>query len=81
MGLGLLIRNREPSMLGLPDPQPLDDVDAGPVVKAAHAVRDTLHEVVPENLAQTLARSMMVTGAAMVLVRALDEATGAASRR
>ena len=73
LGVGLLVRSWEPAVLRLPEPaQDVVRNDRG-IARAARVARDGIAAVLPRNLTKSVARSMMIVGAGLVLVRALDE--------
>lgn len=75
---GLALYSVKPSILALPDPAPIEDEsDPNFVISTAHDMRDGIARVMPENLATSLSRSLLVTGLALIIVRFLDEITGA----
>ncbi|APE44342.1 hypothetical protein BOO69_13720 [Sulfitobacter alexandrii] len=73
LGAGLLIRRWQPDLLTLPDD---DDDSRGHdhgIRRAARKSRDGLAGALPGNLTGSIARSLMIMGAGLILVRALDE--------
>ena len=73
LGAGLLLRNWQPAALELPEPdRDAKHRDQGARRVARHA-RDGVARVMPRNLTRSVARSLMIVGAALVMVRALDE--------
>lgn len=78
IGAGLALRGREPSFLSLPEPAALEDnEDAGALTRAAMVVRDRVDDFAPNNLMSTIARSLLISGASMIVVRMLDEIAAA----
>ena len=75
IGLGLTARRVEPDLLSLPDParksKRLRDVRSGR--DAAKVTRDGIASFIPANLTKSLGRTLIIMGAALVAVRALDE--------
>lgn len=72
LGAGLLVRQWQPRSLELPEPGNHGSRDRG-LRRAARRSRDGLAKVLPGNLTGSIARSLMVMGAGLILVRALDE--------
>lgn len=73
LGVGLILRNWQPSALELPEPErdrPHRDRGAR---RAARKTRDGVARLMPHNLTRSVARSLLVVGAALIMVRALDE--------
>ena len=74
IGLGMAARRIEPDTLRLPEPADSPDfrnIRSGR--DAARAARDGIAGFVPRNLTKSLGRTMILMGAALVAVRALDE--------
>ncbi|ETX29960.1 hypothetical protein [Roseivivax isoporae] len=74
VGVGLAARQVEPEALRLPKPGAkarLRDVRSGR--DAARAARDGLAGLLPSNLTRSVGRTMILMGAALIAVRALDE--------
>ncbi len=75
VGLGLLARRIEPDALSLPAPsarrQRLREVRSGR--DAAKVARDGIAGFIPENLTRSIGRTLILMGAALLAVRALDE--------
>lgn len=70
---GLFLRRWQPSALQLPDQDEGHfHTDSG-VARAARKSRDGVATVMPGNLTGSIARSLLVMGAGLVMVRALDE--------
>ncbi|MFQ1699302.1 hypothetical protein ACJ5NV_01770 [Loktanella agnita] len=81
VGLGAALLRTKPGMLALPDPAPIaDDSQPNMLVSSAHNLRDGIARFTPDNFATSLSRSFIITGAALVLVRLLDEVTGRSAR-
>lgn len=74
---GALLMRWKPSVLDMPDPQPLhDSSDGGTLHSAAQHTRDGAAHLAPDNLGVSLGRSMLIAGTALALTRLLDEAAG-----
>ncbi|MHA6326219.1 hypothetical protein [Roseivivax sp. CAU 1753] len=74
IGLGLAARRVEPETLRLPEPGDRPDFRGIRSGKdAARAARDGIAGFMPANLTKSLGRTMILMGAALVAVRALDE--------
>ena len=71
LGAGVLIRQWQPTLLELPDPDSRPRRDRG-VARLARKSRDGLAQVLPTNLTGSIARSLMFVGAGLMLVRLLD---------
>ncbi|WP_037227929.1 hypothetical protein [Roseobacter sp. GAI101] len=71
VGAGLALRQIQPSVLALPEPDGLDRNDSG-VRRAARKSRDGLASVLPSNLTGSIGRSLMIMGLGLVTIRALD---------
>ena len=71
VGAGLLLRRWKPRALTLPDPADRPRHSRG-VRGAATDARDGLATVLPDNLTGSIGRSLIIMGAGLVLVRALD---------
>ncbi len=72
VGVGLLVRQWQPALLDLPEPNDRERRDRG-LRRVARKSRDGLAGVLPSNLTGSIARSLMVMGAGLIMVRALDE--------
>ncbi len=73
LGAGLLIRRWQPKLLDLPDtPSDTHHKDRG-VRRAARKSRDGLASILPGNMTGSIGRSLIIMGAGLLLVRALDE--------
>lgn len=72
VGIGLLIRQWQPQALELPNTEGRTSRDRG-LRRVARKSRDGLARVLPGNLTGSIARSLLVMGAGLILVRALDE--------
>lgn len=75
VGIGLLIRQWQPQALELPSIEGRTSRDRG-LRRVARKSRDGLARVLPGNLTGSIARSLLVMGAGLILVRALDELVG-----
>ncbi|SIS83693.1 hypothetical protein SAMN05421759_104183 [Roseivivax lentus] len=74
IGLGLAARRVEPDALRLPEPAERPDLrNIRSGKDAARAARDGIAGFVPRNLTKSLGRTMILMGAALVAIRALDE--------
>ena len=74
IGLGLAARRVEPDTLRLPEPAERPDLrNIRSGSDAARAARDGIAGFMPRNLTKSLGRTMILMGAALVAVRALDE--------
>ncbi len=73
LGLGLWIRRWQPSVLSLPDRPAKDGHRDRGVAKAARKSRDGIASVLPRNMTGSIGRSLLVMGAGLIIVRALDE--------
>ena len=71
LGAGLVLRRVQPSVLSLPEPDGADRNDRG-VKRAARKSRDGLAGVLPGNLTGSIGRSLIIMGAGLVAIRALD---------
>ena len=71
LGAGLLIRQWQPRALNLPEPENRLRRDRG-LQRAARKSRDGLAGLLPSNLTSSIARSLMVMGAGLLTLRALD---------
>lgn len=71
LGAGLVVRRLKPSVLALPEPDGADRNDRG-VKRAARKSRDGLAGVLPGNLTGSIGRSLIIMGAGLVAIRALD---------
>jgi hypothetical protein len=78
VGLGLVARRIEPSALSLPEPsgrrKRLSEVRTGR--DAAKVARDGIAGFTPHNLTRSIGRTLILMGAALLAVRALDELVG-----
>lgn len=72
LGAGLLVRRWQPTALSLPDRVEKEHRDRG-IARAARRSRDGLATVLPTNMTGSIGRSLIVMGAGLILVRALDE--------
>ncbi|KIN60152.1 Glucosyltransferase MdoH [Sulfitobacter noctilucae] len=73
LGMGLLVRRWQPRALSLPDkPDTGSHRDRG-VAKVARRSRDGVAAVLPRNMTGSIGRSLLVMGAGLIIVRALDE--------
>lgn len=70
---GFFLRRWQPTALRLPDRNTDQDFDDSGVARAARKSRDGLATVLPGNLTGSIARSLLVMGAGMIMLRALDE--------
>lgn len=73
LGVGLLLRNWQPTALQLPEPDHDGAHRDRGARRAARHARDGVARLMPRNLTRSVARSLMVVGAALIMVRALDE--------
>ena len=81
VGLGAALLRAKPGVLALPDPTPIaDDSNQNLLVSSAHTLRDGIARFTPDNFATSLSRSLIITGAALLVVRLLDEVTGRSAR-
>ena len=71
LGAGLLIRQWQPDALRLPEPENKKRLDRG-LPRAARKSRDGLAMILPSNLTGSIGRSLMVMGAGLLTLRALD---------
>jgi hypothetical protein len=71
VGAGLVLRQIQPSVLSLPQPDGADRNDRG-VRRAARKSRDGLAGILPSNLTGSIGRSLMIMGLGLVTIRALD---------
>lgn len=73
LGAGLVVRRWQPDLLTLPDKD--DEADSGDrgIRRAARKSRDGLAGALPGNLTGSIGRSLIIMGAGLILVRALDE--------
>ena len=71
VGAGLVLRQIQPSVLSLPQPDSADRNDRG-VRRAARKSRDGLAGILPSNLTGSIGRSLMIMGLGLVTIRALD---------
>jgi hypothetical protein len=71
LGAGLLLRRWQPSALNLPEADDRPRHSKG-VRRAATGARDGVAKVLPGNLTGSIGRSLIIMGAGLVLVRALD---------
>jgi len=71
LGAGLVLRRVQPSVLSLPEPDGADHNDRG-VKRAARKSRDGLAGVLPGNLTGSIGRSLIIMGAGLMAIRALD---------
>ncbi|MDF1728310.1 MAG: hypothetical protein P1U53_11240 [Sulfitobacter sp.] len=73
LGLGLLVRRWQPAALTLPEsPDGESQRDAG-LSKAARKSRDGVAAVLPGNMTGSIGRTLLIMGAGLIMVRALDE--------
>jgi hypothetical protein len=72
LGAGLLVRLWKPRLLDVPEPDGRERNDRG-LPRLARRSRDGLARVLPHNMTGTVARSLIIMGAGLILVRALDE--------
>ncbi|MEQ6250103.1 hypothetical protein ABMC89_14510 [Sulfitobacter sp. HNIBRBA3233] len=73
LGTAVLLRNWQPGALDLPEAdsdRPHRDRGAR---RAARKARDGIAAIMPRNLTRSVARSLMIVGASLILMRALDE--------
>lgn len=73
IGLGVLLRWARPRALDMPDRLHDGDFGGRGLDGAARKTRDGVAEVLPDNLSDGLARSLMIFGAGLILLRALDQ--------
>lgn len=73
LGMGLLVRRWQPAALTLPDNPDSDGRRDRGLSKAARKSRDGVASVLPGNMTGSIGRTMMIMGAGLILVRALDE--------
>lgn len=71
LGAGLLIRQWQPAALELPEPENRNRRDRG-LKRAARKSRDGLAGILPSNLTGSIGRSLMIMGAGLLTLRALD---------
>jgi hypothetical protein len=71
LGAGLLVRGWQPRLLDMPEPSGDEPRDQG-VARAARKSRDGLAQVMPGNLTGSIGRSLVLMGAGLIMVRALD---------
>ena len=68
---GLVLRLWQPSVLDMPDRPARHSKDSG-LPRAARRARDGVTMIAPGNLTRSLGRTLIVAGAALVAIRALD---------
>tara|TARA_R110002049_G_scaffold23781_4_gene84497 strand:- start:2224 stop:2520 length:297 start_codon:yes stop_codon:yes gene_type:complete len=71
LGAGLLIRQWQPDLLRLPEPENHTRRDRG-LRRAARKSRDGLAGLLPSNLTGSISRTLMIMGAGLITLRALD---------
>ncbi|WP_241524066.1 hypothetical protein [Oceaniglobus indicus] len=76
IGLGFLIRRWRPLALELPQRGHGDDRHDTYAQRAARVTRDGVVRVMPRNLNATLGRSLIIAGAGLIAIRALDALVG-----
>tara|TARA_R110002020_G_scaffold46238_1_gene131634 strand:+ start:377 stop:673 length:297 start_codon:yes stop_codon:yes gene_type:complete len=69
---GFLLRRWKPSALRLPERDENRSYNDSGVARAARKSRDGLATVMPGNLTGSVGRSLLVMGAGLIMVRALD---------
>ncbi|WP_375688869.1 hypothetical protein [Pseudooceanicola sp. LIPI14-2-Ac024] len=76
LATGALLWRIKPSALQIPEPAPLHD-DSGRSTwrRAARKSRDGVARVAPDNLSDSVGRSLVFAGAALLVTRMLDEVT------
>jgi hypothetical protein len=72
LGAGLLVRRWQPPTLAIPDEEGAEASDRG-FRRLARQSRDGVARVMPSNLTGSIGRSLIIMGAGLLLVRALDE--------
>ena len=73
LGAGLLVRRWHPKALTLPDRKETENRTDRGVAGAARKSRDGIASILPGNMTGSIGRSLMIMGAGLILVRALDE--------
>ncbi len=79
VGFGLTITGAallawKPGLLDLPDAKPIDEnPNQTAVQNVAQSARDKISKAMPDNAATSISHSLLITGAAMIIVRVLDE--------
>ncbi|WP_226779354.1 hypothetical protein [Oceaniglobus trochenteri] len=71
LGIGLALRQWRPAALTLPDRPRTEGRDKG-LARAARHTRDGVATVLPGNLTGSIGRSLILAGAGMIALRALD---------
>lgn len=69
---GVFVRRLKPSFLELPEHDGSGSNDRG-MSRAARKSRDGVARVLPSNLTASIGRTLIIMGAGLILVRALDE--------
>ena len=71
---GAAIWRAQPSAFDMPEATPIGDDDApGRVARFARGSRDRLARIAPDNLAVSIGRSLVISGAALLIVRLFEE--------
>lgn len=73
LGAGLMVRRWRPRALTLPDRKEDENREDRGVARAARKSRDGIAAILPSNMTGSIGRSLMIMGAGLILVRALDE--------
>ena len=69
---GFLVRRLKPGFLDLPERSGSSSRDRG-LTRAARRSRDGVARILPSNLTDSIGRSLIVMGAGLLVIRALDE--------
>ncbi|MAY87749.1 hypothetical protein [Arenibacterium halophilum] len=71
---GAAMWRAKPSAFDMPEPAPIhDDHAPGRLARFARGSRDRIARVAPGNLAVAVGRSLVISGAALLIVRLFDE--------
>lgn len=73
LGTGFLFSRWRPSALSLPEREDDGDSRDRGVARAARKSRDGIATILPRNMTGSIGRSLMIMGAGLIMVRALDE--------
>lgn len=73
LGAGLLVRRWRPTALTLPERGETENRSDRGVARVARKSRDGIASILPGNMTGSIGRSLMIMGAGLIMVRALDE--------
>ena len=73
VGVGAMLQHARSDRLSLPEPPDTGTAHRGRRKRAARRSRDAIAGFLPDNLLNAIGRTLMIAGAGMIAVRALDE--------